>query len=156
MKLLVRAFAPSGYRSSVSKAIRIVTVSAGLFLFCLPAFSQLNYGRIFGGVTDQSGGAVSGATVTVLDVARGLSRTLTTDDAGQYSAPNLIPGTYTVRAEFMGFKTVERQNIGVTVGQDLRVDLSLQPGEQAQTITVTESLPLINTTNSAIGGTLEN
>ncbi len=63
-----------------------------------------------GTVTDASGGAVSGATVTVLDGARGISRTLTTDDAGEYNAPNLTPGNYTVRAEAKGFKRLERQS----------------------------------------------
>ena len=46
-----------------------------------------------GAVTDASGGAVSGATVTVIDVERGINRSLTTDDAGEYNAPNLTPVT---------------------------------------------------------------
>ena len=94
--------------------------------------------------------------VTVVDVARGVSRPLTTDSAGLYAAPDLTPGTYTVRAEFMGFKTIERQNVMLDAGGDVRVDLQLQPGEQNQTVTVTESLPLVNTTNAETGGTLEN
>ncbi len=89
-------------------------------------------------------------------MARGTSRTLTTDDAGAYSAPNLIPGAYSVRAEFKGFQATERKNITLEVAQELRVDLTLQPGEQAQTITVTEELPLMNTTNAELGGTIEN
>ena len=84
-----------------------------LVLCCFPAFSQLNLGRIFGAVTDQSGGTLSGATVTILDVARGVSRPLTTDAAGEFSAPSLTPGTYTVRAEFSGFKTIERTDVVV-------------------------------------------
>ena len=66
-------------------------------LFCSPAFSQLNLGRIFGAVTDQSGGAIVGATVTVVDVARGVSRPLVSDGAGEYDAASLTPGTYTVQ-----------------------------------------------------------
>jgi hypothetical protein len=71
-------------------------------------------------------------------------------------APNLIPGAYKVRAEFKGFKITERQNIILEVGQQIRVDLTLQPGEQAQTITVTEALPLVETTNAELGGTIQN
>ena len=73
---------------------RTFVVSMGLLLCCLPAFSQLNLGRIYGAVADQSGAFVPGATVTVTDVARGVSRTLTTDQAGEYAAPSLLPGTY--------------------------------------------------------------
>src|SRR6476646_4150062 len=79
------------------KIIRLSAALAGLFLACLSAFSQANQGRILGAVTDQSGGAMAGALVTVTDSQRGVSRALTADDAGEYSAPNLLPGTYTVR-----------------------------------------------------------
>jgi hypothetical protein len=128
----------------------------GVLLLSLPAFSQGSTGRILGTVTDTSGGVVAGATVTVLDTERGTSRTLTTDDAGAYNAPNLTPGTYTVRAEAKGFKKLERQNVVVEVGHEVRVDVTVQPGEQNQTVTVTESVPLVETTNATMGGTLEN
>src|SRR5580700_7023073 len=135
---------------------KFLTVSLGVLLLCSPAFSQGSTGRILGTVTDQSGGVIAGATVSVVDTARGLTRTLTTDDAGEYSAPNLIPGSYTVRAEAKGFKKIERQNVGIQVGQEIRVDLTVQPGEQEQTVTVTEAVPLVETTNATLGGTLDN
>jgi hypothetical protein len=138
------------------KPIRVLGACLGLLLVCAPAFAQLNYGRILGGVTDQSGGAVAGATVTVIDVARGINHPLTTDGAGEYNAASLLPGTYTVRAEAAGFKATERQNVLIEVGQDARVDLVLQPGEQTQTVTVTESIPIMNTTNAQLGGVLTN
>jgi hypothetical protein len=141
---------------SSRRATAAMLAFLGLLLICVPVFSQGNYGRILGTVVDQSGGVVAGATVTVLDVDRGVSRTLTTDDAGEYNAPNLEPGKYTVRAEAKGFKTVERQNVILEVGKEPRVDLTLQPGEQTQTVTVTESIPLVETTNATMGGTLNN
>jgi len=125
-------------------------------LFCQPAFSQGSFGRILGTVTDQSGGVVSGATITVIDTERGINRTLTTDDAGAYNAPNLTAGSYTVRGEAKGFKRIERQGIVIEVGHEVRVDLIVQPGEQNQTVTVTEAVPLVETTNATMGGTLEN
>jgi hypothetical protein len=131
----------------------------GLFavlLLCLPAFSQGSFGRILGTVTDQSGGVVAGATVTVVDTERGINRTLITDDVGAYNAPNLTPGNYTVRVEAKGFKRIERQGITIEVGKEVRVDLTVQPGDQNQTLTVTESVPLVETTNATMGGTLEN
>jgi hypothetical protein len=126
------------------------------FLICRPLFSQGNEGRILGSVTDQSGGVMAGASVIVTDVQRGISRPLTTDQAGQYNAPNLIPGTYTVRAQAAGFRTVERQNILLEVGQEIQVDLKLQPGAMAETITVTEAVPMVETTNATLGGSLSN
>jgi hypothetical protein len=137
-------------------AIRVMAVCFSVFLVCVPLFSQGSTGRIVGTVTDANGGAVTGATVTILDVQRGTSRPLTTDESGAYNAPNLTPGAYKVRAEYKGFKTTERQNIALEVGQEARVDLTLQPGEQAQTITVTEQIPLVETTNAELGGALQN
>ncbi|HEV7967882.1 MAG TPA: TonB-dependent receptor [Candidatus Acidoferrales bacterium] len=143
-------------RASVVKGIYLLFLSIGLLLGTSPALSQGNQGRITGTITDQSGGAMSGATVTVLDVARGVSRSLTTDDSGEYNAPNLLPGKYSVRAEAKGFKTENRENIEVEVGKELRVDMSMQPGDVSQTITITESVPLVETTNATLGGTLSN
>jgi len=140
----------------LKKAMQVLACALCLLLLSVPAFSQGSTGRILGTVTDQTGGVVAGATVTVLDTERGTSRVLTTDDAGAYNAPNLTPGTYTVRAEAKGFKKLERQNVVVEVGHELRVDITVQPGEQSQTVTVTESVPLVETTNATQGGTLEN
>jgi len=133
----------------------LLGVSVMVLLLCLPASAQLNLGRILGNISDQSGGVIAGATVTVVDVPRGVSRTLTTDSAGGFTAPSLVPSTYTVRAEFKGFKTLERQNVEVGVGQEVRLDLTLQPGDQAQTVTVTEAIPIIDTTNAVLSSTLQ-
>src|SRR5580658_5817730 len=123
-----------GVRPVVGKTILALVA---LLLLCLPLRAQINTGRISGQVTDQSGGAVAGAKVTITEVATGIARPLTADAAGQYVAPNLNPGIYTVRVEFMGFQTLERQNVNLEVGGDVRLDLTLQAGSQTQTITVT-------------------
>jgi len=137
-------------------AVQLLGGIFAVLLLCLPAFSQGSFGRILGTVSDQSGGVVAGATVTVIDTERGVSRALTTDDAGAYNAPNLTAGNYTVRVEAKGFKKLERQGIGIEIGHEVRVDMTVQPGEQNQTVTVTESVPLVETTNATMGGTLEN
>ena len=122
---------------------------------CAPLFSQGAAGRILGVVTDQSGGAIADATVVITDVDRNVSRTLTTGASGEYNAPNLLSGMYKVRAEAKGFKATERQNIDLEIGQDLRIDFTMQPGEVTQTITVTEAIPMVETTNAVLGGTLQ-
>jgi len=128
----------------------------GMLVFCLPLFSQESSGRILGTVKDQTGGVLASATVSVIDVERGVTRTLTADAAGLYDAPNLTPGTYTVRVEAKGFKTLERTNIELGVGKEVRVDMTPQPGDQQQTVTVTESIPLVETTNATLGGAISN
>jgi hypothetical protein len=137
-------------------AMHVLVAALALLLVTIPAFSQGSQGAIQGSVFDQSGGAVAGASVSVIDVARGVTRALVSDAAGEYVATNLNPGTYTIRAEAKGFRTVEHSGILVEVGQNIRVDLVVQPGEQTQTITVTGEVPAINTTDSTLGGTVNN
>ncbi len=141
---------------SFDSFLPVVYLAVALLLGCLQAFAQGSAGRILGSVTDQSGGAVAGATVTILDTQRNITRTLMSDSTGQYNAPNLLPGSYTVSAAFQGFRTAERAGITLEVNQELRVDLTLQPGEQTQKVTVTGELPLVETTNSVVGGTIQN
>src|SRR6202521_6207237 len=108
-------------RVDAARAMQTLCLGLGVFLVCVPVFSQGNQGRITGTITDQSGGVVAGATVTVKDVQRGVSRTLTTGDSGEYNAPNLLPGTYAVRGEAKGSSAKEQQNILLEVGKEIRV-----------------------------------
>jgi hypothetical protein len=156
LEIAFRLVSKTAARLNFRKALQVLGGTLVVLLLNLPAHSQGSAGRILGTITDSNGGAIAGATVTVLDVQRGTTRTLTTEDTGAYNAPNLLPGAYKVRADFKGFKIIERQNIVLEVGQEVRVDLALQPGDQEQTITVTESIPLVETTNAELGGTISN
>ena len=144
------------FRLKMGNWVRVWAVALCALLVGIPMFSQGSAGRILGTVTDQSGGVIAAATVTVADTLRGVTRTLTTDQAGEYLAPDLLPGTYTIRAVATGFKTAERAGLQLEVKQDIRVDLVLQPGDQAQTVVITEEAPQIETTNATLGGTLSN
>ena len=125
-------------------------------ILCLPVSAQTSAGRILGSVTDQTGAALSGASVVITDVDRGTSRTLTTDAAGEYAAPDLIAGHYKVRAEAKGFKSVERPNVALEVAKDARIDFSLPAGQVEQVVTVTDEVPLVESTNDTLGGTMSN
>src|ERR1700687_6439888 len=114
--------------------MKSVTSIFGVLLFSVSVLAQGNFGRILGTITDQTGAVLPGAKVSIIDTQRGPARTLTTDQAGEYNAPTLIPGTYTVRVEAAGFKTLDRQNVVIEVGREVRVDLTPQPGEQAQSV----------------------
>src|SRR5467141_2491659 len=152
----LRSANKGSWGARLRKAMQLLGGTMGVLLLCLPLFSQGSSGRILGTVTDQSGGVVAGATVTITDTERGVTKTLVTNEPGEYNAPTLNPGTYKVRVEAKGFKTVERQNVVLEVGREVRVDVSLQPGAVAETMTITESIPLVETTNATLGGTLNN
>ena len=138
------------------KTVYLLVTALGVLLFSLSLVAQANFGRILGTVTDQTGAVIAGAAVTVIDTERGIARSLVTDTAGEYNAPNLIPGTYTVRVEVSGFKRLDRQNILVEVGKEVRVDLTPQPGAQNQVVTVESQAPLVDAATATLGGTLTN
>jgi carboxypeptidase family protein len=141
---------------SLTKVIRLLGSILGIVLISMPLVAQTTAGRILGAVTDQSGAAMTGATVIITDVQRGVTRTITTDQAGEYVAPDLAPGIYKVRAQASGFKSVERANIQLEVAKDVRIDLALQPGQVSETVIVSGEVPLLDTTSSTLGGTLSN
>jgi Carboxypeptidase regulatory-like domain len=119
-------------------------------------FAQANLGRILGTVRDASGAVVPGVAVVIFDVDRGVERTLTSDDSGEYTAPSLNPGNKIIRATHSGFRTFEQRNIVLEVGQDARIDVALTPGDIKDVITVTETAPLLDTTSASLGGSLSN
>ncbi len=139
----------------VRKGLWACIAGLAILVLCVPGYSQVNLGRISGNVTDETGGVLAGAKVTITDQERGTVRPLVTDEAGAYSAPSLIPGLYTVKVEANGFNTAERKDVRVTVGGDTRADMVLKAGSQLQTVTVTEALPLINTTSATLGNVME-
>src|ERR1700691_4583278 len=141
---------------STSNRIRILGLVSLTLALCLPLTAQTTTGQILGSVTDSTGAAVAGAAVFVTDSQRGTTRAATTDASGDYAVPELQPGTYKVRAEAKGFKTVERPNIVVEVAQDLRVDMSLPTGQVTETVVVTDEVPLVDSVSSTLGGTLSN
>src|SRR5215469_13648298 len=145
---------PSG--NQLKNALYWMVASLAVSLFQVMLFAQGNVARLSCGVTDSRAAAIIGASVIVTDLQRGTSRTLTTDQAGQYFAPNLLPGAYRVRVEAGGFKSVERANIQLVVGRDVRIDLVLPPGQVNEVIEVLEQVPLVDTTSATLGGTFDN
>jgi len=144
--------------NSFFRAIR--TLALVLFSLALFAgastFAQTFRGTILGSVTDSSGAAVPGATVTIKNVDTGLVRTVTTSDDGSYAAPELPIGTYTVSVEKAGFKLGVVTGIKVEVSSERRADVALQIGQSAQSVEVRgEELPMVESTSNTLGGILE-
>ena len=139
----------------MSKTTRILSLLSCVCLLAgLPLLSQINTGRILGTVTDQSGGVIAGATVVVTNADTNVARNLITDSSGEYVAPNLNAGKYSVKATFAGFQTFERQNVNLQVGQEARVDCQLTPGAVTQTVQVTENALQLDTTSAVVSGSV--
>ncbi len=108
-------------------------------------FAQLDRGTISGIATDPSGSAISGARVTVTNIATGTQSSTVTTGAGAYTIPELDAGEYSVTVAAPGFKKLIRQGITVSVGETATVDLQLSVGEASASITVTANAPLLQT-----------
>ena len=122
-------------------------IAFGLCLLSLPvaAFSQTANGTITGTVTDSTGALVAGAAVTVTNTDTGMANSTVSTGTGNYTAPNLQPGPYSVTITSAGFKKYTRNGLGLAAAQTLRVDASLQVGESTESITISASATLLKT-----------
>src|SRR5688572_9132942 len=119
------------------------------------ASAQAVTGTLLGNVTDSSGAAVPGATVTALETQTNVSRTAVTNDTGYYTFSSLQNGTYAVEAELQGFKKVLREGVRVEVNTTVRVDLKLEVGQLTETVQVAAETPLLQTDRTDTGRIIE-
>ena len=129
-------------------------IGLSLFLVLLAltpfaAFAQSSNGSISGTITDDTGAAIPGVTVTATNVATGVARTDVSNSTGHYEMPPLMPGTYRVGAELSGFQAVKRDNVVVNVGTVVTLDFRMKAGV-SETVTVSASAPLVETTRSQV------
>ena len=138
------------------KASRIgITFGVGFLYLALNAVAQVTTGTILGVVKDPSGAVVPGVTVTINETSKGINKSFITDESGAYTAPFLIPGTYTVSVELSGFKKEEKTGIVLQVDQKAKIDFTLQIGASSETISVEASAPLVKTASSELGEVIE-
>jgi hypothetical protein len=107
-----------------------------VFLLAASVYTFGQEATIVGTVTDPSGAAVPNASVTITNTETGQVRNLSSNTEGQYVAPDLRIGHYTVRAEAKGFKTAERKDFTLQVGDRARIDFPMQVGTAQEMITV--------------------
>src|SRR6266852_255246 len=133
----------------------VVSMTVAFVFVSAPTLAAQTFrGTILGTVTDPSGAVVSGAKVTVRNVATGLERTTQTSADGSYAVPELPIGTYTVTITQSGFQTAVTTGVVVDVASERRVDDQLKTGQVATTVEVPgESLPQVETTTDTLGGT---
>ncbi len=124
-------------------------------LLAAAALAQNITGIIVGSVTDASGSAVPGTTITVTNTSTGSKVTATVDGSGAYTVPSLFAGTYEVEARKDGFQTVTAKNLQLLAAQNFRQDFALQVGAVQQSVQVTAQTALIRTDSHTIGSTLQ-
>jgi hypothetical protein len=129
--------------------------SALFLLISLPLFAQSYHGEVRGLVTDPSHAVISGAKITLIDEARQVTRVAVSDGAGIYLFSRVDPASYQVLVESAGFKRFERGGIVVGTQQSVTVDVSLEVGDTSQTVEVSGSTPLLDTTNGSTSTALE-
>ncbi len=118
-------------------------------------FAQESRGAITGRVTDQQGGVIPNARVTVINTQTNETRRLTTNDTGYYEANFLEPSTYSVSVEAGGFKKLNRTGITVNVSARLEINLTMEIGQIAESVEVTAEAPLLETTTASGGRVLD-
>ena len=136
--------------------------SVGLTLLLLllaiaaPVHAQTPSGEISGTVADSSGLSVPGVTVTLTNQATNVVRVVQTNEVGLYVISAIPPGTYDLKAELAGFRTVERKGLIVQVGSANRLAFTMDVGNLSETLEVVAHSPLIQTENAAISTVIEN
>jgi hypothetical protein len=118
------------------------------------ALAQVAGATLSGTVTDQSGAFVPQAAISIRNVATDITRATTTSASGFYSVPNLLPGTYDVKASAQGFSTHLSTGITLTVGAQQVLDITLQVGQISQTVQVTTEAPNVELASSSISATV--
>ena len=153
---MILALRPSLFRERIFLFLGLTFAAALILLPIQPLAGQTTLGRILGSVHDSQDAAIVGAKVTVTDTQRNFSRSIVTDESGDYAVPDLQPSTYKVFIEAKGFNSFQAPGVLIEVGKDVRVDATLKAGDSAEVVTITEEIPLVDTTSSSLGGTLSN
>ncbi|MBM3793659.1 MAG: hypothetical protein FJW31_06240 [Acidobacteria bacterium] len=131
-------------KSLPALALLTLTLSAA-------APAQTSAGALVGLLRDPAGAAVPSASIVVTNTQTSVAFKTQTDDSGNYFVPSLLPGTYTLACEHAGFKKLSAGPVTVNVNQTARVDLNLQVGETAESVTVQEFANLVQTDTATIG-----
>lgn len=149
---------------SLFQSSRVKYLKYLFLLLVLAALPSRTFGQtatIVGTVTDPQGGAVAGVTITLTNAETASVKTLTTNESGQYVAPDLILGHYSVKATANGFKASERKDINLQVGDRLRIDFQMAMGATSETVTVEANAIAVQSdsgevSNVITGGQIDN
>jgi hypothetical protein len=141
--------------NAMQKQARFLFAFSLLVVSCLVAFAQTGTSNITGTIRDANGAAVPGATVTAKNDATGVASSQTTTESGLYSFSSLPVGKYTITVEKQGFKTLQKTNNTLQVGEPLSVDGTLEIGQVSETVTITGGPEQLQSSNATIGNVVE-
>jgi hypothetical protein len=136
-------------------ALAVLTTAFLLAVSVSLVAAQGFQGGIRGAVKD-SGGVIPGAEVTLTNEGTNISRSTSSNEAGEYNFPNLAPGNYALRVTLTGYKTYSRSGLPVGTQQFLTIDITLEVGTLQETVTVSGQSPLVETSNASTGTVLDN
>src|SRR5580658_3916343 len=131
-----------------------IRVHLWLALLVAPLIAQ--NAELSGLITDPASLAVPGAKVVVQSVDTGATRTVSSNQQGEYSVPALLPGAYNITIEANGFKTIHQNGVVVEVDQRARLDFALIVGSSSESITVQGSAPLLNASDASVSTVIGN
>ncbi|HEY3157558.1 MAG TPA: TonB-dependent receptor [Vicinamibacterales bacterium] len=134
-------------RALIFGALLVVSIAASVT-------GQGFQGGLRGAIKD-SGGVVPGVEVTLTNESTNIARATVTNERGEYVFASIIPGTYSLKAALQGYKTIDRRAIPVGTQQFITLDLTLEVGTLAESITVTGQSPIIETSNASQGTVLD-
>jgi hypothetical protein len=139
------------------RRLSILAALAALLAIAGPpaAHAQAVRGTLVGNVTDSSGAAMPGVTVTITDVNTSVGRTAVTNESGNYTFSSLLSGTYRIEAELQGFRKYQRDGVTVDVNTTVRVDIPLEVGQLNEQVTVTGEIPALQTDRTDTGRIIE-
>jgi trimeric autotransporter adhesin len=120
-------------------------------VFGVAANAQSFQGALRGALHDSSANAMAGVTLTLTNEETNLSRSTTTNEAGEYAFEKVDPGRYRITASSVGFKKLERPGLVVETQQQLTLDLTMEIGAVTETVVVSDEVPLIETSNASVG-----
>lgn len=140
-------------KSSLNIAAGLLALGVSALSLCMPSSTraQVVGATLSGTVADSSGAVIPNAQLAIENVATGVVRTVTTDTAGFYTAPNLVPGSYQITATAPAFKTIVRTGVTLTVGAEQSLNIAMQVGQVSQTVEVTGEAPVVQLASSAVG-----
>src|SRR5215510_12911757 len=122
----------------------------------IAVLAQVSTGTITGSVRDTNNAVIAGAKVKITQTTTSVSRETVTDERGEFSAPNLRSGEYSVTVTATGFQSRNFTGIVIAVDQTVNLPAVLQPGAVEQTVEVTGAAPLVDSATSSLGQVIDN
>ena len=136
----------------IERAPLVVLGALALMVFSArPLCAQVDTGTILGTVSDTSGAAIHGATVTLTNLGTSAALSTTTEADGSYKFTPVRIGSYKLTATYTGFHTVTQTDVNVNIGQNVVVNFSMKPGVVTETIEVTAAAPVLQSQDASVG-----